>query len=652
MSLLKKIIAEVGAVDEIGELVALFRISQLPTIVVEDNSDARIYRQWIEQHLLGTYKVGVIAVGGKDNLLELYNRRNEFADLPVVFVANRGMRLFSGIPENYADIIFTEGYSIENDIYSNSKDKIENLIHSDKRTEFWSVKESIIIWFASEVEKSPEGNSRWINPDLDDLVPTGQTKLDKALHLEALHFLKSEIIDDIRNEYRLKLPGKLLFEMVARFSNISFHGLFNTALVSYESTMGPKNLISKIKEKLDEQRSPSYRQTQSEQKTLSQVSVAQRTRPPSRDPIDKNKSITLYSDVDKLILDLTDHRPTVIVQHETGNNFDWWIEQLEKRLKSRELNRQLYEVPNILCIEGKDKFLSVYDIIHTEKGFSEVPVAFVGNREMWSFESIPKEYKDIIWTQGYSIENDLYIEANLESLLQPHETWKHRQVLNATIEWFAFEVEKFFDGKTPKMDVKLSQLVLPGQLELNKELSENPEFQPKPERIQYIKKDYKRRLPGNFLLQILARFLNARGRDFNFDAKPQNLQEIAFTMPSSIPILYDIIQKIERKLDYKIKRIPDLYETKRIPDLYKIKRIPDLGDPNTSQLNQPKTRVGDKIKAKVLKNDGIKVTVQLMTDNNEEITFERPYYPGQVGGEYKMKVISVDSTGRVKKVIP
>ena len=67
---------------------------------------------------------------------------------------------------------------------------------------------------------------------------------------------------------------------------------------------------------------------------------------------------------------------------------------------------------------------------------------------------------------------------------------------------------------------------------------------------------------------------------------------------------------------------------------------------------RPKVRVGDKIIAKILKNDGIKVAVQLMTDNNEEITFERPYYPGQVGYETKLRVIAVDSTGRVKKVTP
>ena len=71
-------------------------------------------------------------------------------------------------------------------------------------------------------------------------------------------------------------------------------------------------------------------------------------------------------------------------------------------------------------------------------------------------------------------------------------------------------------------------------------------------------------------------------------------------------------------------------------------------------LEKPKVKVGDKINATILKKDGSKVTVRLETDNNEELTFEQPYYPGQVGKKTLKKLVvrSVDGEGKVNKVSP
>ena len=67
---------------------------------------------------------------------------------------------------------------------------------------------------------------------------------------------------------------------------------------------------------------------------------------------------------------------------------------------------------------------------------------------------------------------------------------------------------------------------------------------------------------------------------------------------------------------------------------------------------KPKVRVGDKVNATVLKKDGFEVTVKLHTDYNEEVVFERPYYPGVVGAEIKVRVQTVIEDGRVTNVIP
>ena len=56
---------------------------------------------------------------------------------------------------------------------------------------------------------------------------------------------------------------------------------------------------------------------------------------------------------------------------------------------------------------------------------------------------------------------------------------------------------------------------------------------------------------------------------------------------------------------------------------------------------KPKVKIGDRVNATILKKEGIEVTVRLQTDENEEIVFERPYYPGLVGAKVKLKVMAV-----------
>lgn len=74
--------------------------------------------------------------------------------------------------------------------------------------------------------------------------------------------------------------------------------------------------------------------------------------------------------------------------------------------------------------------------------------------------------------------------------------------------------------------------------------------------------------------------------------------------------------------------------------------------PPTPKPEPPKVKVGDRVNATVLKKDGFKVTVRLETDAREEVSFERPYYPGLVGAQVKVRVQRVDKGGRITKVIP
>ena len=176
MSLIERVKAEVTY--GVDELVVTLRDSQLPTLLVENHSDVRIYARWVSLRLFGSYNVDVRAVDGKEKLLQIYERRGEFSHVPVVFVANRGMWLFTEIPKKYKDIIWTKGYSLENELYVDAQSDLERLLDSHEVVEHQQVLYSVCKWFAFVIEEHFKGRQQKVVHDLQEIVPFVQTDLD------------------------------------------------------------------------------------------------------------------------------------------------------------------------------------------------------------------------------------------------------------------------------------------------------------------------------------------------------------------------------------------------------------------------------------------------------------------------------------------
>ena len=134
-------------------LVIALRLSNKPNIIVEGKEDEIIYKTLVER--LGRFDVDFLSAGSKDMLLHLHGELSDcensgdFRHAPVAFIADRDMWLFRGIPNQYDDIIWTEGYSIENDLYSHVKlrDRVGNKIEYDQTID------AISMWFAYKVEE-------------------------------------------------------------------------------------------------------------------------------------------------------------------------------------------------------------------------------------------------------------------------------------------------------------------------------------------------------------------------------------------------------------------------------------------------------------------------------------------------------------------
>ena len=104
---------------------------------------------------------------------------------------------------------------------------------------------------------------------------------------------------------------------------------------------------------------------------------------------------------------------------------------------------------------------------------------------------------------------------------------------------------------------------------------------------------------------------------------------------------------------YKVEPKRATEEQRRPQAPVKAPKIPLTQTPQPPKVTkEPKIKVGDRVSATILKKAGSKVTVRLQTDENQELVFERPYYPGLVGAKIKLRVQGVNKDGEVIKVIP
>ena len=244
----------------VDHLVSVLHRSHTPRIVVEGKMDIIIYRRLLER--VGIQQIILLAADGRDKLLQVYKRRSEFAHIPVIFIADQDMWLFSGIPERYSDIIWTQGYSIENDLYVSAE--LESFLDAHQTGTHRQILNAVCRWFAFEVETFLKGHTAYVAQGLDEIVPRGKTELDDAFLKRQRFRQPCEVTyRQVRDGYQLQLRGKLLFQLLIRFLNapdrelrmkITHEGLFVIALNRPVSSQLFDRLGQKVQENFDRQR--------------------------------------------------------------------------------------------------------------------------------------------------------------------------------------------------------------------------------------------------------------------------------------------------------------------------------------------------------------------------------------------------------------
>ena len=133
----------------------------------------------------------------------------------------------------------------------------------------------------------------------------------------------------------------------------------------------------------------------------------------------------------------------------------------------------------------------------------------------------------------------------MENLLDADEVEKHRQVLEAIIEWFAFEVEEHLACRPAQVDKHCNEIVPLGQNEMDQGFRNSRGFRsPNQTLHQRIKDAYQLQLRGKTLFQVLVRFLSAANRRPKHSTS--GLYEFAVKMTSPQPLMDRLIGEIER----------------------------------------------------------------------------------------------------------
>ncbi len=157
-----------------AEIISLIEHSNLPCVLVEGKDDNSVY-SWLQ---IGQRAGGVelVVCNGRNTLLAVYDHRDRFVGKKVAFLADRDLWLFTGVPDTYSGIVFTEGYSIENDALSSGA--VDRLLSLPEKTELKKLMHELACWFACEVAEHLQGRDPVLDTHVNQLIPLGEHTLD------------------------------------------------------------------------------------------------------------------------------------------------------------------------------------------------------------------------------------------------------------------------------------------------------------------------------------------------------------------------------------------------------------------------------------------------------------------------------------------
>lgn len=192
-------------------------------VFVEGVDDVTIYREITRKHDIDTHRFSFEQRGGRNNLFRDFEHLSSKPELfpKVVFFADKDTFVFNSIPEEYRLINFTEGYSIENDLFQDGMEHLMSDLSHPEKQRFESLIHHISEWFAFEIqqlEATPTPNTKIDFSGLNEgMIKPHSPKLELSF-LESRRFqeVDKQFSERIKHNYVKLLRGKILFELLLR----------------------------------------------------------------------------------------------------------------------------------------------------------------------------------------------------------------------------------------------------------------------------------------------------------------------------------------------------------------------------------------------------------------------------------------------------
>lgn len=192
------------------ELIATINHSSEPFIIIEGPDDVMIYRWMLDD--IG-YTAYLEPRNGCEGVRKMYDRRKEIKNPKVIFICDKDSIVYTGvIPPQYSGIIFTTGYSIENDLYQGRK--LERQLFEKKDKELFKIAlDSFLRYYACELEKFQKGQDYNFREKPEAII----NHKDYSLQVSLLNGFTEPLLETVKylkSDYDLLLRGHSLFKLV------------------------------------------------------------------------------------------------------------------------------------------------------------------------------------------------------------------------------------------------------------------------------------------------------------------------------------------------------------------------------------------------------------------------------------------------------
>lgn len=195
----------------------------------------------------------------------------------------------------------------------------------------------------------------------------------------------------------------------------------------------------------------------------------------------------------------------------------------------------------------------VIDLFERRKELGRNDIVFFADMDMWIYSGIPGNYvhRKLIFTDGYSIENDIYRDGDLERLLYEDEKRQFEKELASVVGWFSFCLAKFSQGDETKIAVHPNRILDSDGCVCGQFGQECGFTGPVEPFYANILQNYKKLLRGKTLIQLLIRHLSSSSRH----VKHSRVQLIEYATAQRGSLYSEVHGKIEKFFETELSTV-------------------------------------------------------------------------------------------------